>query len=66
MATRKRGAPVADEVSPDLLSAPEGTKPRRSRRAPVHPKPPQDQCPHPKARVLKGLCMACGTGGLSG
>ncbi len=25
---------------------------------------PAQICPHPKARVIKGMCGACGTGGL--
>lgn len=30
---------------------------------PVSKPEPVSACPHPKARVLKGFCSACGTGG---
>ena len=41
-------------------------KPRKKRRAaPVAAElAPQDTCPHPAIRVHKGMCGACGTGGL--
>ena len=41
-------------------------KPRKKRQAaPVAAElAPQDGCPHPTGRVHKGMCGACGTGGL--
>jgi hypothetical protein len=41
-------------------------KPRKKRQAaPVAAElAPQDTCPHPAIRVHKGMCGACGTGGL--
>ena len=56
--------PSGGELPPALPPAP---KPRKKRRAaPVAAElAPQDTCPHPPGRVHKGMCGACGTGGLT-
>src|ERR1039458_6268872 len=46
---------------------PPAPKPRKKRQAaPAAAElAPQDTCPHPAIRVHKGMCGACGTGGLT-
>jgi hypothetical protein len=68
------GKPVLDPAAyPDGGRAPTQTvKRRRPGGAPVAAELARERsqdrraadCPHPKARVSKGMCGACGTGGL--
>jgi hypothetical protein len=53
-----------DDAPPALPPAPAKKRPRKA--APVAAElAPQDGCPHPNGRVHKGMCGACGTGGLT-
>ena len=52
------------ELPPALPPAPAKKRPRKA--APVAGGlAPRDTCPHPNGRVHKGMCGACGTGGLT-
>ena len=69
--------PPGGELPPALPPAPAKKRPRRARG--LRPDDavelarmrmaaelaPQDTCPHPPGRVHKGMCGACGTGGLT-
>jgi hypothetical protein len=64
-----REALFADSKMPGTRS-PSGPRPPGRVQAPatvISRRPSarrQADCPHPRARVVKGLCGACGTGGL--
>ena len=66
---RARGLRPDDavELARMRMAAELAPKPRKKRRAaPVAAElAPQDTCPHPPGRVHKGMCGACGTGGLT-
>ena len=51
-----------DDAPPALPPAPAKKRPRKAAAAAELAS--QDTCPHPKIRVHKGMCGACGTGGL--
>ena len=55
--------PSGGELPPALPPAPGKKRPRKAAAAAAE-LAPQDTCPHPAIRVHKGMCGACGTGGL--
>src|ERR1039458_7570426 len=57
------GGELPPALPPALPPTPAKKRPRRA--APVAAElAPQDTCTHPAIRVHKGMCGACGTGGL--
>ena len=57
--------PSGGELPPALPPAPAKKRTRRAAVAAAAELAPQDTCPHPAGRVHKGMCGACGTGGLT-
>lgn len=64
------GVPLPDLIR-EAVAARTGTRPvirtpaQVPAQVPAQPsRPGTADCPHPEGRVIKGLCNACGTGGL--